>query len=153
MQLLEFTEKDYLSLYDFMQPLWLETYKRILPKEQILFLLDKYFSPSHIKEFLKSGYVYRKIDNVGVLVYVEREQDVYVDKLYLLPIARGKGYPAFVFSTLKRELHKPLSLNVNQANQRAVQCYLKNGFRIVKEEKIDLGNGMYNVDYIMQLSV
>ena len=151
MQLLDFTEKDYTTLYDFMKPIWLETYAHILSNEQILFLLEKYFALSHIKEFLKSGYVYRKIDNIGVLVYVERETDVYIDKLYLLPCARGKGYPSFVFSTLKKERKKPLALKVNQVNERAFQCYLKNGFHILKEEKIDLGNGMYNVDYIMQL--
>lgn len=153
MQLLEFTEKDYTSLYAFMQPIWLETYKNVLPESQIRFLLEKYFSPLGIKEFLSRGYVYRKIDDVGVLVYVEREKDVYIDKLYLLPKARGKGYATLVFSKLTTTLKKPLTLNVNQKNERAVKCYLKNGFTILHEEKIDLGNGMCNVDYVMQLSI
>ena len=132
-----------------MQPIWLETYESVLPKEQIEFLLEKYFSKSALQAFVKNGYRYFKIDEVGVLVYVEREKEVYLDKLYLLPSARGKGYAEFVFAQLLN-LEKDILLNVNRANARAVGCYLKNGFEIEKKEEILLGNGMINYDYVMR---
>lgn len=148
MQLIPFTDNDFLSLYDFMQPIWLDTYS-FLPKEQVLLLLDKYFSPDNLRAFQEKGYRYYKIDDVGVLVYVEKEQETYLDKLYLLPSARGKGYATFVFEQLL-QLKKDITLNVNQSNQRAVACYQKHGFIIDQVIDIDLGNGMVNQDYIMR---
>ncbi len=144
----EFTEKDFEGLYAFMQPLWLETYGDFLPKKQILTLLDKYFSVDGLAHYRAAGYRYYKIDDVGVLVYRESEEEVYIDKLYLLPTARGKGYPAFVFEKLSQK-GKDIRLNVNRNNARAVGCYLKNGFSIEKKEEIPIGEGMVNCDYVM----
>jgi len=149
MELIDFEEKDFLNLYDFMSPIWHETYGNILPKAQIDFLLNKYFSTAALEYYRAQGYQYKKIDGVGVLVFVEREKDVYLDKLYLTPSVRGKNYPAFVFAWLQR-LGKDITLNVNQSNERAVRCYLKNGFVILSKTDIDLGDGMVNCDYVMQ---
>ena len=152
MELKDFTPNDFDTLYAFMRPIWLETYGGFLPEKQIDTLLDKYFSKDGIAHFRALGYEYKKVDDVGVLVICEREADVYLDKLYLLPTARGKGYPELVFAELKKR-GKPILLNVNQNNARALKCYQKNGFTVVKEEIIDLGNDMKNVDYVLRLSV
>ena len=151
MELMEFTQEDYNGLYAFMEPLWLETYGAILSKAQILFLLQKYFSQEGIENYRKQGYRYQKIGEVGVLVTVEREREIYIDKLYLLPTARGKGVAERVFEHLKKA-GKDLTLNVNQANERAIKCYLKNGFAVERKTKIELENGMVNYDYEMRLS-
>lgn len=152
MLLTDFQEQDYETLYDFMRPLWLDTYGEILPTAQIEFLLDKYFSKAGLQHFRALGYRYRKIGDVGVLVTVEKNEEIYLDKLYLLPIARGHGYAKSVFDELKKE-GKDITLNVNQANERAVKCYLKNGFVIERKTDIPLGNGMVNCDYEMRLHV
>lgn len=151
MILTDFTKRDYDSLYDFMRPLWLETYGAILPKAQIEFLLEKYFSPSGIAHHRALGYRYQKIGEFGVLVTLEKEKEIYIDKLYLLPTARGKGVSKAVFDELKTS-GKELTLNVNQANERAVRCYLKNGFFIERSMDIVLGNGMINSDYEMRFT-
>ena len=88
-----FTEQDYQSIYDFMLPLWKETYGGILPAKQIEFLVDKYFSAEGLTHYRALGYEYFKLGQDGVLVVCERETDVYIDKLYLLPSSRGKGIP------------------------------------------------------------
>ena len=153
MKILSFEEQDYTALHAFMQPLWLETYGDILPEKQIRHLVEHYFSPDGIAAFRAQGYEYFKLceqdETVGVLVFLERASYVYLDKLYLLPIARGKGYPALVFAFMQTR-KKPIRLNVNQANERAIRCYQKNGFEILHREKILLGDGMVNHDYIMQ---
>ncbi len=149
MLLRKFQKEDFACLRSFMTPLWHETYGKIIPKEQIDFLLEKYFSEPALVAFQAKGYEYYKIDETGVLVYVERETELYIDKLYLPSSMRGKGYPQRVFSELLKH-GKPLRLNVNQANERAVQCYLKNGFQIVQKIDINLGNGMTNCDYVME---
>ena len=149
MKLTPFTETDFQGLYDFMKPLWLETYSPILPEKQILFLLDKYFSEEGLKYYRGLGYQYFKIDDIGVLVYVIRDEDVFMVKLYLLPSARGKGYAAFAFDEMSKH-GKPVTLSVNQANERAKKCYAKNGFVQIDAVAVDLGNGMVNYDYILQ---
>lgn len=153
MEILAFEEQDYTSLYAFMQPLWVETYGDILPARQIDFLLEKYFAPEAINAFRRQGYEYFKLcegqEIIGALVFLEREKHVYMDKLYLLPTARGKGYPALAFAFMQTR-DKAIRLNVNRANERAVKCYQKNGFEIIAREKIELGDGMVNYDYLMQ---
>lgn len=149
MQLTPFTKRDFETLYNFMQPIWEETYGDILSKEQIFFLLDKYFSPDGLRHYRALGYQYYKIDKIGVLVTVEKNDSIYIDKLYLPPKAREKQYPTFVFNELLKH-GKDLTLNVNQNNARAVRCYLKNGFCIEETIEIPLGNGMTNCDYVMR---
>lgn len=149
MKLTPFTELDFDNLYAFMRPVWLETYGNILPKDQLEYLIEKYFSKDGVQTYRNLGYEYRKIDDVGVLVYVDRGDYTYMDKLYLAPSGRGKGYPKLVFDYLL-SLGKDVVLNANQKNERAVKCYLKNGFVIEKEELVDLGNGMFNPDYVMR---
>ncbi|MBE5747865.1 MAG: GNAT family N-acetyltransferase [Clostridiales bacterium] len=144
-----FAKQDFDGLYAFMRPIWHETYGEILPPTQIDFLLEKYFSAQSLQAYLAQGYEYFKIDNVGVLVIVERENEIYLDKLYLLPTDRGKGYPQRVFSELLKR-GKDILLNVNKGNQRAVSCYKKNGFFIEETVDIDLGDGMVNQDYVMR---
>ena len=152
MLLTDFTQDDFLGLYNFMRPIWLETYGGFLPKEQIEFLLQKYFSEDGLKHFRALGYRYQKIAGEGVLVTVDRGEEIYLDKLYLPPTQRGHGYAQAVFTELKKA-GKDITLNVNQANQRAVKCYLKNGFIIERSTDIILENGMVNQDYEMRLHV
>ena len=156
MEILAFEEQDYTALRAFMQPLWQETYQPILPLEQIDYLVEHYFAPEAIEHFRKLGYEYFKLceneQTVGVLVFLERESYVFMDKLYLLPSARGKDYPAQAFAFMHTR-KDTIRLNVNQANERAVRCYQKNGFEIILREQIQLGNGMVNHDYIMQKKV
>lgn len=153
MKLTEFEESDYSSLYDFMSPLWYDTYGKILEQKQIKFLLDKYFSPMSIENFRKCGYRYFNLTDkskVGVVVICENDGTTYLDKLYILPEYRGKGYAEFVFGELIK-LGRDITLNVNQGNARAVSCYKKNGFAIEEEQIIPLGDGMVNIDYKMRL--
>lgn len=154
MKLLAFNGTDFDNLYDFMTPLWHDTYGKILPREQIELLLDKYFSPEGIAHFRELGYQYYKLDDgktVGVVVIAEKNGSTYLDKLYLLPESRGKGYAAFVFGALL-DMGRDITLNVNQGNARALACYKKNGFIIESEERIELGGGMVNIDYNMRLT-
>ena len=142
------------GLLAFMRPIWEETYA-FLPGEQIDLLLLKYFSPEGLRRYGEMGYQYFRIsdgEESGILVAVEREEDVYLDKLYLPPSARGRGIASAAFDFLA-ERGKPIVLNVNQKNLRAIRCYEKNGFRRVAEERIDLGQGLVNVDFVYRREV
>lgn len=146
------SKEEFGGLYEFMRPLWYETYSSFLPACQIDLLLNKYFSPTNLQKFLNEGYEYYSVNGEGVLVVQPRKVGLYVDKLYILPKARGKNYPKFVFEFLITR-GQDLYLNVNVNNARAVNCYLKNGFEIEKREDIDLGNGLVNCDFVMRKKV
>ncbi len=148
MEIKAFTPQNFAEIYNFMYPLWQETYGQILPKAQIDFLVDKFFSEKGLQEYRKKGYEYYKLGDFGVLVFVEREEDVYMDKLYLQPQARGKNYPAEAFAFMAKR-GKDIRLSANQANARALRCYHKNGFVIEQTIDVPLGNGMVNHDYIL----
>ena len=152
MEIRAFTPQDFAEIYQFMYPLWHETYGEILPKEQIDFLLNKFFSEKGLKEYRAMGYEYFKLGEDGVLVFVERENETYMDKLYLRPSARGKGYPTQAFAFMAKR-GKDLMLSANQANARAIRCYQKNGFVIEKAIDVELGNGMVNHDYILKKKI
>ncbi|MBR2474848.1 MAG: GNAT family N-acetyltransferase [Clostridia bacterium] len=154
MELIKFSEKDFLGIKAFMTPLWRSTYGEILPREQIDFLIDKYFSDEGLRYFRALGYKYFKImdgDMRGVAVICEKDGSTYLDKLYLSENSRGKGYASFVFSELLK-MGKDITLNVNRGNARALRCYFKNGFTVESEEIIELGNGMVNRDYNLRLT-
>jgi ribosomal protein S18 acetylase RimI-like enzyme len=154
MELKLFNETDFDILYGFMAPIWKDTYKDVIPDEQIDFLLNKYFSADGIAYFRSVEYTYYKLlDNgiCGIVVICEKDGCTYLDKLYLSPESRGKGYARFVFSELLK-LGRDITLNVNQGNARAIACYKKNGFTVAAEERIPLENGMVNIDYKMRLA-
>ena len=154
MKFVRFDECDYPKLYDWMYPLWQDTYKGIVSKEHIDFMLKENFEEKAIERLRNNGYMYYKlVENekmVGVVVFFITNEETHLDKLYLLPEARGKGYPALVFKNLLT-YGKDVTLNVNRNNKRAFKCYTKNGFKIDKIMDIKLSNGMINQDYIMRL--
>ena len=152
MEIRVFTPQDFEEIYNFMRPLWHETYGGFLSKEHIDFLLDKFFSPKGLAEYQALGYEYFKLGDDGVLVFVERENETYMDKLYLRPSARGKGIPTQAFAFMASR-GKDLVLSANRANARAVRCYQKNGFVIEKTVDVPLSNGMVNHDYILRKKI
>lgn len=153
MYLIRLNNDEYKDLYDYMYPIWHETYKNVIPTEQIDFLLNKYFKLDNINSFINKGYEYFKIfDNelIGYVVINELTNEIYLDKLYISGKFRGLGYPSKVFKYLLMR-NKDITLNVNQENKRAINCYKKNGFLIEEIEIINLGDGMVNKDYRMRL--
>ncbi len=152
MEIRAFTPQDFAEIYNFMYPLWHETYGGFLSKAHIDFLLDKFFSQKGLQEYRAMGYEYYKLGEEGVLVFVERENETYMDKLYLRPEARGKGYPTEAFAFMAKR-GKDLVLSANQKNARALKCYQKNGFVIEKTVDVPLDNGMVNHDYILRKKI
>ena len=146
--LLNLTKEEYSGLYDAMRPIWLDTYS-FLPKEQVELLLNKYFSIKGVEYYLSIGYEYYSVNGAGLLVIKEQKDSLYFDKLYIQPEFRRKGLASNVFQYLIKTRKKALALNVNKNNLPAVSCYFKNGFKIAKEEIIELGNGLVNCDYVM----
>jgi len=77
-----------------------------------------------------------------------------LDKLYILPEHQGHGIGKSLIQTIcqimLQEKVTILELNVNRNNQ-AKLFYEKMGFKLIRSEDIDIGNGYFMNDYVMEL--
>lgn len=150
----DFSNEDYINLYDFASEIWFDCYKNVIPKGQIKLLCDKYFTYQNIKNYQRDGIVYKQIyqnnELCGFLAYYNLDSHIYLDKLYLKKSFQGKGLAKNIFEYLLNIYKKDILLNVNQKNTNAIKCYLKNAFKIIKEDIINLDDGYVNVDYVMK---
>jgi ribosomal protein S18 acetylase RimI-like enzyme len=77
-------------------------------------------------------------------------------KLYVLNAAQGKGIGQSLLDALTKTMRamngRTLRLNVNRYNS-ARKFYEKLGFVVTGEEDIDIGNGYFMNDYVMEKSI
>lgn len=93
---------------------------------------------------------------VGFLAFYPKGKAMYLSKFYLYKDKRGKGYAhhmlEFVIKEAKNFNCKSIELNVNKHNS-ACLAYEKMGFKILRNEKNDIGNGFYMDDYVYSLNI
>ena len=140
---------------------WPQAYGKILSKEQLEYMLGLLYSaPSLQQQMHDNHHFFLAIQNyapIGFASFSQVETDVYkLQKLYVLPKIQksgaGKQLLQTVITVAKSMGGKQLLLNVNRKNQ-ARSFYEKYGFKIMKEEDIDIGNGYFMNDYIMELTL
>jgi len=107
---------------------WPQTYSSILTEEQLAYMLEWMYSPAHFK----------------------------LHKLYVLPHVQGKGAGRIFLTDLLQRIKElgahTLELQVNRYN-KAVGFYQQMGFTIRETADIEIGNGFYMNDYIMQIAL
>ena len=144
--------------------IWHVCYKDILSAEQIKYMLDMMYSSNVIAKESSEGVRYRFVTadckNAGFLAWGPCETDstaAKLHKLYLCTENQGTGVGGSSIELVKKEAKSAgfsrLILNVNRQNQNAIKCYLKNGFKIIREEDNDIGSGYYMNDFVMQADI
>lgn len=137
---------------------WPQTYASILSQEQIDYMLEMMYSPASLEKQMKEGaqfiFVYDGKEPVGFASYQETAPAVYkLHKIYVLPSQQGKGTGRFVIDHIIDEIikqkAKALQLQVNR-NNNAKSFYERLGFTAIEEIKLDIGNGYFMDDYIME---
>ena len=148
-------------IQDLIRRIWYPTYENILTEEQSNYMLDEMYS---------SGVLLNQMQQQGqtfLLVY-EDEQPVgfaafecnhkvstacKLHKIYLLPTMQGKGVGKLLLQEVAARAaasgQKTLLLNVNRFNN-AIVFYKRQGFHVIAEEDIDIGNGYFMNDYLME---
>ncbi len=138
---------------------WPDTFKAILTLEQISYMLDRMYSAESLsKQICENGhkFILAVLDNtyLGYASYEisNKPQSTKLHKIYVLPESQGlklgKRLLSFVEQRASEAGNLYLSLNVNRDN-KAIGFYQKKGFEIVGQEDIDIGNGYYMNDYVM----
>lgn len=143
---------------------WPETFESILTPDQIMYMLEQMYSIESLKDqthnrghqfiVVKIGQDYYGFSSIEPNYAAQSQTKIH--KIYVLPEAQGKGIGKALFAEItKRALqagNQKLLLNVNR-NNKATHFYQGIGFNIVDNEDIDIGNGYYMNDYIMEKSI
>ena len=141
------------------QIIWNEWFPKIISQEQVNYMVEKFQSmPAIDKAIEEEGYQYflevLGDTPIGYMGVKEQEDALLLSKLYLMKPFRGQRRSNVFFEKaeeIAREKGKDkVRLYVNRYNYNSVRVYLRRGFRIVKEEKTDIGGGFICDDYVME---
>lgn len=140
--------------------IWPVAYGEILSKEQLDYMLDLIYTIESLEKQVDNNHVFLLVEDdnqfIGFASYelnFENSNKTKIQKLYVLPEIQGKGIGKNLINYIKQiaidNKNSALILNVNRFN-KAKEFYLKYGFEITKEIKIDIGNNYIMDDYIME---
>ncbi|MCC9074199.1 GNAT family N-acetyltransferase [Flavobacterium sp. F-65] len=142
---------------------WPNTYGEILSKEQLDYMLDKFYEPALLEESIHNGHIFTMAYEDDFCLGYAGYQHNYLDKnvtrlnkLYLLPESQGKGMGKVLIEAVEAAAKEKgsdiVTLNVNRFN-KAASFYKKMGFEIVDEANIELDFGYLMEDFIMEKKV
>jgi GNAT superfamily N-acetyltransferase len=137
------------------------TYGDLLGEEQLNYMLDKFYSIAALRAQLIEGHIFliaQEEDNdiafASYSVFNQGSLTVKLHKLYVLPEAHGKGLGKFLINEVRDKAldlnAANLQLNVNRYN-KAKDFYEKMGFVVKETVDIEIGNGFFMNDYVMEL--
>lgn len=154
-------ERDIDTIQNLAERTWWPSYGPILEKDQIEYMLQTIYSRDAIQKVMLDGsqkflVLFEDDIPVGFASYglwSERASTWKIFKLYVLPGGQGKGFGKkllddIVSRAIRSGIHA-LVLNVNRHN-RAYHFYVKNGFSVLREEDIPIGEYWMN-DFVMLL--
>lgn len=148
---------------DLTKKIWPVAYGEILSKEQLDYMIDKFYNEPALRELIQKGHVFYvaqddKDNYVGFVSYeINCEPNkTKIHKIYVLPETQGTGLGRQFFELVKDKAiennQNAIFLNVNKYNN-AIHFYMKLGFTKVKDEVIDIGNGYVMDDYVMEIDM
>lgn len=155
--------KDLQIVHELANKIWPSAYGDILASDQLDYMLWQIYSLSSLQnqfENLHHNFIIAFDERVpiGFASFSPKENNnIYkLHKIYVLPQQQGTGIGKLllnhIIGLIKKSHASTLELNVNRYN-KARLFYEKLGFKIIAEEDIDIGNGYFMNDYIMQLDV
>lgn len=145
------------------EQIWPQTYSSYISEDQLRFMLDKMYNEEELLRQLASGHDFliaseegKDVGFAGFSIFDPNIKAFKLNKLYVLPEMHGKGVGKIlideVVNLAVRDGGKTLQLNVNR-NNNAKDFYLKAGFIIKETVDLDIGNGFFMNDYIMELPI
>ena len=142
--------------------IWPSAYEKILGKAQLDYMLCKIYSASSLQHqfsVLKHQFilVFEDKKPIGFAAFSAHINPFvyHLNKIYVLPDQQGKNVGKQILNYVINEIKKTgatsLQLNVNRHN-KALHFYEKQGFKIIRKEDIDIGEGYFMNDYVMELN-
>lgn len=137
---------------------WPEAYVKILGEQQVDYMLRKFYSTAALTGQMKDKHIFLiaflNNQSIAFASFSAVDQRIYkLQKLYVLHSEQKSGAGKAMLQTVEEKVKSlgatKLQLNVNRQNI-AKAFYEKNGFAVIEETDIDIGNGYFMNDYIMQ---
>lgn len=142
--------------------IWPDTYGSILSDQQLTYMLDKIYAIPSLQQQQQNGQHFVLVEENGIYFGFAsyqinyREGKTKLHKIYILPQTQGKGIGKFLLqyieTVVEENKNEFLLLNVNRFN-KAIDFYKRQGFEVVGEENIDIGEGYLMEDYIMEKQI
>lgn len=139
--------------------IWPDTYGAILSEAQLAYMLEMIYSSRALESQMREGHRFLVLEEEGVpkgfadFGPIDPPGTFKLHKIYVLPASQGKGWGRMLLAKVIELVGileaSALQLNVNRYN-KARHFYEKLGFRVVREDDIDIGQGYFMNDYIMQ---
>lgn len=153
-------ENDITKLAELASKIWHEYWAEILTESQIEYMLENFQSVNAIeKQLSEEHYNYYFIsdennENIGYFGISNKENYMFLSKLYLSEEYRSKGIGKAAFEKIKqltaKENLSTIRLTVNKYNTNTINAYKKWGFIITDAVITDIGSGFVMDDYIME---
>lgn len=156
----EANSADFNTIREIAYTTWPVAYGSILPKAQLDYMLEKFYSDTTLTDNLnnKNHHFLLVKENNNCLGFASYEPNylgekiLRLHKIYLLPGAQGKGMGKLLISEIEKIANQlnqiGISLNVNRFN-KAFHFYTKIGFECIGEEDIELDFGYLMEDFKM----
>lgn len=144
---------------------WPHTYGDYLSEEQIRYMLDKMYNKGELLNQMRKGHIFliategsqiegsKDVGFAGFSLINPEEYAYKLHKLYVLPEMHGKGVGKIlmneVVDIVRQNDGRTLQLNVNR-NNKAKNFYESAGFKIKETVDLEIGNGFYMNDYVME---
>ncbi len=141
--------------------IWHEHFVPIIGEEQVDYMLEKFLSPDSLVEQINAGYQYYLLSYeytfAGFAGVHKENGSLFLSKLYVDKDFRGMGIASYMFHQFiemckKNNLDK-IWLTCNRNNKNTLDIYKHWGFKIVREEAADIGNGFVMDDYILEYKI
>jgi ribosomal protein S18 acetylase RimI-like enzyme len=141
---------------------WPATYSNMMSKQQLDYMYNMMYSPESIKtQMTEKNHNYfilfeNDIPAGYISVHIIENTILYLEKIYVLPTAQGKGFGGMLIDKAKEfaATHslKSIRLNVNRDN-KSRYFYEHLGFEIISQRDLHIGSGFYMNDYIMEIQL
>lgn len=143
---------------------WPVAYREILSPEQLWYMLDLMYSEQALQEqMVRLGHHFVIARFAGEALGFASHSGVSdvpgtarLHKLYVLSGQQGLGIGSVLLAAVvraaKKAGHVRLELNVNRSNP-ALGFYKRHGFRVLRDEVIDIGQGYVMDDHVLELEL
>lgn len=136
--------------------IWEATYLDNIGQDQLEYMLKLFYAPEVLSKYLtdESGFYVIKSNErtIGYLHIETRDKDYFIHKFYIDSSIQNRGSGSQVVKFIDENLIKngrPIRLQVNRINYKAINFYFKNGFKIESTGDFDIGNGYFMNDFVM----
>lgn len=162
-QLRRAMEADLTIIQELAKITWQPTYVPIIGQAQVDYMLKTMYNTGVLLEQLSEGHVFliarsgmKDIGFAGYSIIDHENRGYKLHKLYVVPESHGTGLGKLLINEVVDQIRaaggKSLSLNVNR-NNKAKSFYEKAGFKIKETVDLDIGNGFFMNDYIMEMPI